>query len=655
MKQIYILAITLLHGYLFSQSPGGVGEVNLWLKTDSDKTPALFYTDYSGNQHYISSIAQINKPKYTLLNYNEALDFDGNDDYLKIPYLMETLDKVNLFTVYQNYNLEKESAIFTSDNSGEKELFYGTANLFRYNNEQINYIDVNKVDSLASFSLYSKFDIPSKQIKEVLGNSGISSIYVGKDVSNKQWQAFKGKLPEFFIYRKILTQNERDRVNSYLAVKYGITMPFTEYLNSKSKKIWQKEDYTDFPNNIAGIARDDCSGLYQKQATSTSEDKRLVIAAKELALNNKKNEASFGNQTFLIWGNDKNPLELDKEEFGYQLLKRKWKTRFYTESGSTVSTEVVFKIKDVIASIPTDKTLWLLIDKTGQGNFNNTEVEAYPMDALDNFGNAHFKNVIFDKDLSGTDVFGFAVGSRLLSVHKLTQPTCKNTSGTLDLNIKGGKAPYQITLKGNKGSSQTFTAQSSQITLANLSVDSYTAEIKDATNFSSSFAFNVTDFNNLVLDLGQDLQIKAGEYAELDASKSITDNTATYQWTSDNGFTSSSPKVKVYESGEYTVTVTTSEGCTKTDKIKVTKSLDKGIVIYPNPTAVGNYFTIRISLEKAENIDVKIFDASGRLIKSKKDSGKSYYEIKEYMMNQGAFVVMVTTETQQKAFKLIIN
>lgn len=656
MKYFYTLFFTIAGIFLFSQSPGGVSGVSLWLKADSVASPGLIYEDYSGNVHQIFAPEAANKPSYSLLNYNETLFFDGGQHFLKIPYVMETLEKISLFTVYQDYNIARESALLTTDKSGEKELFYSTANLSRYNNEQINYIDPSKTDSIATFAMYSKFDIPSKNIGEVVGNSGQSSLYIGKDVGSRKWASFKGKLPEFFIYRKILTQNERDRVESYLAVKYGITMPLTEYLSSKSIKIWKKEDYTDYPNNIAGIARDSYSELYQKQASSTSEEKRLIIAAHKIALSNKENTSDFANQTFLIWGNDNNPLELDEENFGTQLFKRRWKTRYTAESAVTVPVEVAVSVKDIVPQVPADKNIWLLIDRSGSGNFNSASIDAYPAVNIDSKGNAIFKNIEFDKDLNGADVFTFGLGSKLLSVQKLVQPTCTNPSGSLDLNIKGGVAPYTINLKGSKNNIPiSVTAQSPQVTFANLAIDSYTAQIKDALGAVSNFVFSINDFDTMNLDLGSDQKMKAGEYIELDASKNITDTSASYSWTSDNGFTSSLPKIKIYDAGKYSVTVTTADGCSKSSSINITKSTEKGIFIYPNPTSVGEPFTIKIILDDVGDVGIRIFDMSGRLLRSLKESGKSYYEVKEVLYSKGVYVIIVDTPSDKKVFKLIIN
>ncbi|MDN5475553.1 MAG: T9SS type A sorting domain-containing protein [Chryseobacterium sp.] len=654
MKKIVTILSVLLACISNAQSPGGVGGTSVWYKTNSLQTPSLLYQDYSGNQHQIQALTGANQPTYSLLNYNECLNFDGVDDFLKFPFVIETIDKLNFFTAYQNKNSTQESALFTTENTDEKELFYSTKNVFRYNNEQINYINTSTIDTLASFSLYSKFGTPSTKITKVIGKTGLSSMYIGKDEGNHQWNSFTGKLPEFFAYRKILTLNERNRVNSYLAVKYAITMPYTEYLSSKNKKTWKQDDFNDYPANITGIARDGYSDLYQKQATSSSEQKRLVIAAKKLAIDNKSNDAQFPDQSFLIWGDNKKPLELDVDTFGYRLLKRKWKARFTTENSQTIPTEVVFSIKDIISQIPADKKLWLLVDRTGQGNFNSANIEAYPMDHLDNNQGVHFKDVVFDQDLSGTDVFSFALGNKILSTYQITQPTCTTTSGTLNLNIKGGKAPFNVALTGN-GTSQNITVQSSQVSFPNLTIGNYHLNITDADNNVTGYDFSVNDFSTINLDLGPDVALSSGNSAQFDASTQITDPNAVYTWTSDNGFTSSSASVNVYEPGEYTVTVKTSDGCIKKDTVKVTRKRENGIVIYPNPVPKGQTFTIRIISDKIETVDIKIHDGSGRLVKNIQDKGKDYYEIKDTLPAEGVYLIIVKTSSEIKVFKLIVK
>ena len=653
MKSKYILFFILFSICFFPQNPGGVTGVSIWLKTDIKNFNSSSYSDFSGNLHQISVLNNLNKPSYSLINYNETLLFDGKDNFLQVPYVFENLDKVNLFSVYQNFDTYNETALFTTEKSGEKDLSYSSLNLLRNNNEQINYIETKKLDTIVSFAMYSKFDFPSSNIKDIQGNSSLSKLYVGKDINNK-WKPFKGKLPEFFIYRRILDQNEIDRVNTYLAIKYAITNPYKEYLSSKSVKVWKNEDYKEFSNNVAAIARDDYSALFQKQASSTSENERLIIAAKQFEKTNNLNDAVLNDQTFLVWGNNNDSLKLEKLDFGFQLLKRKWKIRYTSETSEVLKNEVVFKIADIV-KVPQDKKLWLLIDKSGKNDFNNADVVAVAADYIDEKGFAHFKNIEFDKDLSGTDIFTFALGQKMLATHQLIQPNCKNSSGELNLSLNGGKAPYVISIFNGTSMQKDIVSNDGKIYLNNLSIGNYNIEVTDAEKLKSTLSFSVNNFNDINVDLGVDREIKDGDYVELDASKNILDKSATYSWTSNNGFSSNQPKVKLYQTGEYTVKIVTKEGCIKTDKLNVYKSIGKGIVIYPNPTKSGEYFNINASLDKVQDLNVKIYDGAGRLIKTIKKSGNKIYNIKETLTAQGTYIIVISTDTENRIFKLIID
>lgn len=655
MKKSILLILLLFFTIINAQSPGGVNGVNLWLKADSDNTSQPYYQDFGYGHHQVQASDTQGRPAYGLLNYNDSFTFDGQKSLLKLKYLMELLNKVSIYTVFQNKNLSKESAVYTTDSSGEKVLYYGTANIFRYGGDSLVYANPTKLDSAVSFSMYSKFDLPSKKVGFVSGNTGKSNLYIGKDIrNNSEWKLFKGNLPELFIYNKILTLNERIRINSYLSIKYGISLPFTEYLSSKSKKIWKQEDYKDYPNRITGIARDDFSALYQKQSTNSSEDKRLIIAADAIATSNKKNNATFSDQSFLLWGDNGKELKAGDENFGYEPVQRLWKARLTSEQSQSIKTSVSFNIKDIFPSIPAGKNVWLMINRSGDGNFD-TQSDAIPADQINSKGEALFSDIYFDKDLSGTDVFSFALASKMFALYNLVQATCKTQEGKLSLNIKGGKGPYQLNLTGDNGYSSNNTVSGSEISYDHLKAGHYKLKIKDVLSYEQTYDFDITSFNDINLNLGGEQSIGAQGYVEVDASQNITDPDATYQWTSDSGFSSSQPKVKLYDAGAYTVTVTTKDGCIKTESLNVTKGAENTIVLYPNPTHAGEDFNIKIRLSLPEDAVVNLFDMSGKLISSKKFNGKTSYDLKNRLLSQGAYIITVVTTTQHKTFKLIIN
>ncbi len=117
-----------------------------------------------------------------------------------------------------------------------------------------------------------------------------------------------------------LTQ-ERNRIQSYLAIKYGITLGVNgtsqDYVDSAGNIIWDVNTGTPaedvFNYDIAGIGRDDDSDLLQKQSRSvnnaldgsTRGQGVLTIGIGSIAnTNNLNTNTELEDKEFLVWGND---------------------------------------------------------------------------------------------------------------------------------------------------------------------------------------------------------------------------------------------------------------------------------------------------------------------------------------------------------------
>jgi hypothetical protein len=122
---------------------------------------------------------------------------------------------------------------------------------------------------------------------------------------------FRGKLSEVIVYRRELTAAERSRVQSYVATKYGVTLGTTaaplDYIASDGTTVFWTGSAT-WQNNVAGIGRDDASGLVQRQSQSvnTADSGNLVtIGLSTIAADNASNPNNFGaDRSFLAWGDD---------------------------------------------------------------------------------------------------------------------------------------------------------------------------------------------------------------------------------------------------------------------------------------------------------------------------------------------------------------
>ena len=153
-------------------------------------------------------------------------------------------------------------------------------------------------------------------------NVNDSPFWIGR---SEGWEAsLNGRVAEIITFssRKDdtnLTQ-ERNRIMSYLGIKYGITLGINgtsqDYVDSDGTVIWDQSANAGFNYDIAGIGRDDDSDLNQKQSRSvnnaTDVDGRiegiLTMGLTDIYdtnnLNKSLNGTNFNDKEFLIWGNN---------------------------------------------------------------------------------------------------------------------------------------------------------------------------------------------------------------------------------------------------------------------------------------------------------------------------------------------------------------
>ncbi|WP_046743271.1 GEVED domain-containing protein [Kordia zhangzhouensis] len=130
---------------------------------------------------------------------------------------------------------------------------------------------------------------------------------------------YNGEIAEIIMYDRDISVSEMERIESYLAIKYGITLgsndaywdtptntssPFgyagtsKDYVASDGSVIWDGSANAGFGYNVFGIARDDNSGLSQIQSKSVNVSPADVLTI-------RKESGSFdSNLSYLIVGNN---------------------------------------------------------------------------------------------------------------------------------------------------------------------------------------------------------------------------------------------------------------------------------------------------------------------------------------------------------------
>jgi hypothetical protein len=159
------------------------------------------------------------------------------------------------------------------------------------------------------------------------GNTGIyfPSVAVGLSLgSNGGTVEYVGHaLAEVIMYDRTLTAAEANRVESYLAIKYGITFDEiptspvrTNYVSSGGVVIWDKTINNGYNSNIFGIGRDDASGLLQKQSHSVNNNAPLSLyngnTAGQFPVMNDSNNTTFtSDNSYLVLGDNQSSTLLD--------------------------------------------------------------------------------------------------------------------------------------------------------------------------------------------------------------------------------------------------------------------------------------------------------------------------------------------------------
>ena len=136
-------------------------------------------------------------------------------------------------------------------------------------------------------------------------NVSNSKFWIGR---SEGWDgSLDGRVAEIITLNARATNVEKNKIQSYLAIKYGITLAVNgtsvNYTNSDGNTIWDSSANAGFNFDIAGIGRDDISKLNQKQSKSINPTEVMTIGLTDILPTNTDNTNTFvTNKSYLVWG-----------------------------------------------------------------------------------------------------------------------------------------------------------------------------------------------------------------------------------------------------------------------------------------------------------------------------------------------------------------
>lgn len=310
-------------------SPGGVStDLQLWLKADSGAgvtTDAATITTWLNIAGTVHATTPTGTPTFesdpaSLLNFNPVVRFDGNSFFTYASSLGIGATEATAFSAIK-INTIANHAILGPVAPGALNAFElllnnsGIAQFRRYN-EPGDLVTANTTVANGAPTIYlatrNGTGNASINLNGIVAGSTTNSdpfadapgFLIGASFANG---ALNGDLPELIVYSRGLTAGEVNRVESYLALKYGVTLGDAirpiDYTASDSTILWTRD--AAYQHDIAGIGRDDMSTLNQKQAKSVNSDDLVSIGLGTIAASNANNPNNFTeDRAFLLWGND---------------------------------------------------------------------------------------------------------------------------------------------------------------------------------------------------------------------------------------------------------------------------------------------------------------------------------------------------------------
>ncbi|MEM6698825.1 MAG: hypothetical protein AAF599_10545, partial [Bacteroidota bacterium] len=292
----------------------------VWYKTDAglSETGGAFDTwiDQSlGNTTTISS----GDPQVStdFLNGYDAVDLDGNDRLLTNLDAIRNGGSYSLYFVGQPRDNVPGYAIGGANTNSHVRFGYSGNTTAYFANYNANPVQVTvpafPSPNLSPIMLIGEVDVTGSErsIRELrnsvetsntittataLGLSGTTD-YIG--YANNRY--FDGHVTEVIAFADALDANEKARVESYLAIKYGLSLDQTtpqNYVDGQNNTIFDNTGYT---MNVTGIGQDNCLGLNQSISRTANIEERVITIS---------SPSTLEDGDYLVFGD--NGLTLDQ-------------------------------------------------------------------------------------------------------------------------------------------------------------------------------------------------------------------------------------------------------------------------------------------------------------------------------------------------------
>jgi len=423
--------------------PGGVGtNLTAWfdakngVSTSTGGAPIDSWLNNSGNVA-VPSITQTNaaqKPIFRTneINYNPIVEFDGGDDYL---YQAATLGS-DLFdpsgnTIFMMHRNISGIVYFKwehTTNNTDRIGFERAGNNVRFDFPTSNggdqttgsvafkttgeIVTAHTNNNTSSLRMDGTLDA-TNTTTGTMGTNLTREFIIGNNPTSNPLPC-KIDYAELIIYNRALSLAEMNKVESYMAIKYGVTLGTNgtslNYNSSGGNVIWNAATNNGYSWDIAGVGNDIGTALDQRKSITINEispgnARDILIGAN--GTNFTAPNPITSDQSYFVWGHNNAATNLNSvATFSTvngddidAVLDRHWKSQ---ETG-TVGTVTLHFDMNAVTGITNWSDLRLLVD--ADGNFT-TGAYSFSPSLIDSTGTLTLE---FEHDFTGTEGYFFTL------------------------------------------------------------------------------------------------------------------------------------------------------------------------------------------------------------------------------------------------------
>lgn len=540
------------------------------------------------DSHQLLWVKGVDTPNsHTGFNYHAPIAFSGEFPVLNKKFTSSTFSYV-FYVVKTTKGGEKLFSLYDSD---ELHTFY--TDVIKTNSEvkvDLSYLNQGAV---VNFNFYNKNYKKGK-------SKGIMYL-------DNTYDKTTTALYEVLICNDCSEPLKRNQIDTYLALKYGITLgDKSKYWSSKAVKVWDEKQDSSFNNHIIGLAKDPYFGLNQT-ATKSNVEPAVVF---------KKSDATtkLEDQTYVLIGDNGKEKTFDAQN---NRFKRQWLVQNKGEHALTFDLEVAVQPEK-------ENTYFLYTSQGDEIAHDVTDTVKLRFAAI----TVHPQSSTY---LSIGRVKPFAIDIEQDSLGI-------NRSYKLGMN-EVGEPPFYIQVTDvQTKQNHAFISESTSFPLVGLPSATYALSVQDTQGQQADIASVVLDFSEAdQLSLASTWALQGRDLIEIKPQIKSKNKQYGYRWYLEDKLISTAPVLRVNYPGSFSLEVTDVRGksqrfgFTVDKQIKTADGIEEQWLVTPNPVVAGEEFTVHYDFESAKQVDFYIYTLEGKFIQRKKlgliEGGKYTYRL----------------------------